>query len=175
MSSFFFCFFQLTISLWVVHFSYNSAQKANFTPKGPPFSFYFFKETYTTGRAQRVPPLDFFRHCATFFRKFLKFIKGYPLAFFWNFRFVENVEWAWMAFFLSFSAFCDLKNTFFRKKNSKIIFLKNFFFQIFTIVVPWIFLSLRYGADLGRSRLVFLQTTILTLICPLFRNNPETT
>ena len=43
----------------------NSAQKANFTPKGPPFSFYFFKETYTTGRAQRVPPLDFFRHFAT--------------------------------------------------------------------------------------------------------------
>ena len=57
----------------------NSAQKANFTPKGPPFSFYFFKETYTTGRAQRVPPLDFFRHCATFFRKFFNVPKGSPL------------------------------------------------------------------------------------------------
>ena len=34
------------------------------------------------------------------------------------------------------------------------------------------FLSLRYSADFRRSRLV-LQTTILTLIGPLFRNNPE--
>ena len=79
--------------------------------------------------------------------------------------------------FLSFSAFCDLKNTFFsKKKNSKIIFLKNFFFQIFTIVVPWIFLSLRYGADLGRSRLVFFfswqshseWSTFLTIFVHLF-------
>ena len=37
-----------------------------------------------------------------------------------------------------------LPNTFSGKK----------FFQIFPIVVPWIFLSLRYWADLGRSRLV---------------------
>ena len=36
----------------------------------PPFIFYFFKETYKTGRAQRVPPLDFFWNCATFFRNF---------------------------------------------------------------------------------------------------------
>ena len=41
----------------------------------PPFIFYFFKETYKTGRAQRVPPLDFFRNCATFFRKFFSFRK----------------------------------------------------------------------------------------------------
>ena len=47
----------------------------------PPFSFYFFKETYTTGRAQRVPPLDFFRHCATFFRKFFNVPKGSPFEF----------------------------------------------------------------------------------------------
>ena len=89
-SSFFFFFFffsvdNLTLSGPLFLQFCNSAQKANFTPKGPPFSFYFFKETYTTGRAQRVPPLDFFRHCATFFRKFLKFIKGYPLAFFLKF------------------------------------------------------------------------------------------
>ena len=38
------------------------------------------------------------------------------------------------------------------------------------------FLSRRYSANFRRSRLVFfLQTTILTLIGPLFRNNPETT
>ena len=85
---FFFLFFSvdnLTLSGPLFLQFCNSAQKANFTPKGPPFSFYFFKETYTTGRAQRVPPLDFFRHCPTFFRKFLKFIKGYPLAFFLKF------------------------------------------------------------------------------------------
>ena len=57
--------------------------------------------------------------------------------------------------FLSFSALCDfLKKYFFRKKN-----FKNFFFekkfQMFPIVVLWIFLSLRYGADLRRSCLVF--------------------
>ena len=45
------------------------------------------------------------------------------------------------------------KKYFFSKKKSKIFFWKKFFFQIFPIVVPWIFLSLRYGADLGRSRL----------------------
>ena len=71
-SSFFFLFFSvdnLTLSGPLFLQFCNSAQKANFTPKGPPFSFYFFKETYTTGRAQRVPPLDFFRHYATFFER----------------------------------------------------------------------------------------------------------
>ena len=34
-------------------------------------------------------------------------------------------------------------------------FFWKFFSQMVPIVVPWIFLSLRYGADLGRSRLVF--------------------
>ena len=53
------------------------------------------------------------------------------------------------------------KKYFFSKKNQNFFFWKKIFFQIFPIVVPWIFLSLRYGADLGRSRLVFLfQLTI---------------
>ena len=109
----------------------NSAQKANFTPKGPPFSFYFFKETYTTGRAQRVPPLDFFRHCATFFRKFLKFIKGYPLAFFLKFSVCRKRWMSLNGLFLSFSAFCDLKILFFSKKNFKNNFFEKFFFPNF--------------------------------------------
>ena len=66
---------------------------------------------------------------------------------------------------MSFSALCDLKNTFFSKKNQNFFFEKNFFFQIFPIVVPWIFLSLRYGADLGRSRLVW-YTLSLFKKCP---------
>ena len=58
--------------------------------------------------------------------------------------------------FLSFSALCDfLKNTFFEKKRFSKIFFEKKFFQMFPIVVLWIFLSLRYGADLRRSRLVY--------------------
>ena len=54
-----------------------------------------------------------------------------PCIFFWNFRFVENVEWAWMAFFEFFGILRLKKYFFFEKKNSKIIFLKNFFFPNF--------------------------------------------
>ena len=108
--------------------------KVHVRPKGPPFGFFFgtmrlFSKIFEI--YQRVPP--------------------------WIFLKFSVCRKRWMSLnglFLSFSALCDLKNTFFRKK-SKIFFWKNFFFQIFPIVVPWIFLSLRYGADLGRSRLVF--------------------
>ena len=48
----------------------------------PPFIFYFFNVTYKTGRASRVPPLDFFRHRATFFENFLMSPKGPPFEFF---------------------------------------------------------------------------------------------
>ena len=39
----------------------------------------FFRVTYHTGRDQRVPPFNFFRHCETFFRIF--FPKGPPCIF----------------------------------------------------------------------------------------------
>ena len=108
--------------------------KVQVKPKGPPFGFFFgtmrlFSKIFEI--YQRVPP--------------------------WIFLKFSVCRKRWMSLnglFLSFSALCDLKNTFFRKKI-KNFFLKNFFFQIFPIVVAWIFLSLRYGADLGRSRLVF--------------------
>ena len=108
--------------------------KVQVRPKGPPFGFFFgtmrlFSKIFEI--YQRVPP--------------------------WLFLKFSVCRKRWMSLnglFLSFSALCDLKNTFFRKK-SKIFFWKKFFFQIFPIVVPWIFLSLRYGADLGRSRLVY--------------------
>ena len=52
--------------------------------KGSPLSFfYFFKETYKTGRAQRVPPLDFFGTVRLFFENFLMSPKVFnvPLSF----------------------------------------------------------------------------------------------
>ena len=36
----------------------------------PPFVYSIFNVRYKTGRDYRVPPLNFFRHCATFFRIF---------------------------------------------------------------------------------------------------------
>ena len=36
----------------------------------PPFVYSIFNVRYKTGRNYRVPPLNFFRHCATFFSKF---------------------------------------------------------------------------------------------------------
>ena len=75
----------------------------------------------------KCPPFGFFSALCDFFRKFLKFIKGYPLAFFLKFSVCRKRWMSLNGLFLSFSAFCDLKNTFFRKKISKIIFLKFFF------------------------------------------------
>ena len=40
------------------------------SPKGPPFIFYFFNVTYNTGRASRVPPLDFFSAMCDFSKIF---------------------------------------------------------------------------------------------------------
>ena len=112
--------------------------KVHVRPKGPPFGFFFgtmrlFSKIFEI--YQRVPP--------------------------WIFLKFSVCRKRWMSLnglFLSFSALCDLKNTFFQKKI-KIFFWKKIFFQIFPIVVPWIFLSLRYGADLGRSRLVHNGTS----------------
>ena len=76
------------------------------------------------------PPLGFFSALCDFFRKLSKFIKGYPLEFFWSFRFVENVEWAWMASFWVFRHCATLKILFFEKKSN--FFLKKKFFPNFS-------------------------------------------
>ena len=47
-----------------------SPPKANFTPKGPPFHFLLFQGNIQNRTCPKGPPLDFFRNCATFFRKF---------------------------------------------------------------------------------------------------------
>ena len=86
----------------------------------------------------------FFRHCATFFRKFFNVPKGSPLWVFWYFAtecLLINPEGSPL---LHFSALCD----FFWKKN---FFQK---FQFFSKKSVIRFLSLRYGADFRRSRLV---------------------
>ena len=91
--------------------------------------------------------------CDFFSENFRILSKGTPCIF-WSFRFVKlfnEPEWPLFEFF----GIVRPKKYFFSKKKSKIFFEKKIFFQIFPIVVPWIFLSLRYGADLGRSRLVF--------------------
>ena len=48
----------------------------------PPFVYSIFNVRYKTGRNYRVPPLNFFRHCATFFSNFLLSPNGPPFKFF---------------------------------------------------------------------------------------------
>ena len=96
---------------------------------------------------QRVQFLQFFWHYATFFRKVWNFIKGYPLNFL-EFSVCKQRLLSLKGLFLGFSTICD----FFTK-----YFYENKIFQMFPFVVSRIFLSLRYEADLGRSRLVELK------------------
>ena len=113
----------------------KSAQGKLYSKGSPLTFFYFFKETYKTGRAQRVPPLSFLIFCNGMFVN--KSRRVPPFTFFGTMRLL-------------------LKEKFFQK------------FQFFSKKSVLRFLSLRYGAHFRRSRLVFLQTTILTLIGPLF-------
>ena len=48
-------------------FTQAKFDQCKLTAKGPSFVFYLFYVTYKTGRLQRVPPFNFFRHCAKFF------------------------------------------------------------------------------------------------------------
>ena len=48
----------------------------------PPFVYSIFNVRYKTGRNYRVPPLNFFRHCANFFSNFLLSPNGPPFKFF---------------------------------------------------------------------------------------------
>ena len=114
-----------------------------FVSKGsPPFIFYFFNVTYNTGRASRVPPLDFFRHCATFFQKFFNVPKRSPSSFliFCNGMYVNKSRR------VPLFTFFGTMRLFLKEKNSKI----SIFFQKNVLR----FLSLRYGSDFRRSCLV---------------------
>ena len=59
-----------------------SSTNANLLQRVPLSFFYLFYVTYKTGRLQRVPPFNFFRHCANFFSKILNFSKESPLRIF---------------------------------------------------------------------------------------------
>ena len=91
--------------------------------------------------------------------------KGAPFIFFTFKRNLQNRTRLKGTPFRFFSALCG----FFRKKKV----FKNFKFFCTKSVLR--FLSLRYSAYYRPSRFVFLQTTDLTLIGPLFGETPETT
>ena len=112
--------------------------------KGSPLSFLLFQGNIQNRTCPKGPPFGFFRHCATFFRKFFNVPKGSPLWVFWYFAtecLLINPEGSHL---LHFSALCDFfwKKFFFQK------------FQFFSKKSVLRFLSLRYGADFRRSRLV---------------------
>ena len=110
----------------------------------PPFVYSIFNVRYKTGRNYRVPPLNFFRHCATFFRNFFNVPKGSPLGVFCYFAtecvFI-NQKGPPFYIFRHYATFSERK-IFFRK------------FQVFFQKNVLRFLRLRYSADLRRSRLV---------------------
>ena len=119
----------------------------------PPFIFHFFKETYKTGRAQRVPLWIFSELCdffsKFFFRKF--FFRKQNGMFFNKSRRVPP-----------FTFFGTMR-----------LLLKENFFSKISIFFPKKVFYAFWALDMAPT--FFLQTTILTLIGPLFRNNPETT
>ena len=147
MSSFFFCFF----FSWQSHSEWSTfltilqfCAEGKLYSKGSPFQFLLFQGNIHNRTCPKGPPFGFFRHCATFFRKFFNVPKGSPLWVFWYFAtecLLINPEGSPL---LHFSALCD----FFWKK---IFFQK---FQFFSKKSVLRFLSLRYGADFRRSRLV---------------------
>ena len=144
----FFCFFQLTISLWVVHFSYNSAilRRRQTLLQRVPLSVFTFSRKHTQPDVPKGSPLwIFFGTVRLFFEKIFIVPKGSPLRVFSYFATECMLIHHKGSPLLHFSALCDF-------------FWKNFFFQKFMFFSKKIFLrflSLRYGADFGRSRLVF--------------------
>ena len=108
--------------------------------------FFFFSRNIHYRARLKGPPFQFFRHCVTFLKNF--FPKGFLFKFL-MFCYRMDVEKSQRVFPFSFFGIVRL------------------FFQIFFIwisansLIVWhfevlsLFLSLRYGADLDRSRLVF--------------------
>ena len=97
-----------------------SQANGNLVQRVPPFIFYLIYVTYKTGRDQKVPPFNFFRHCANFFRKFFKVSKESPFELIFCNRMYGNECQRVPPF--HFSALCDIFEVFFKKKNFKKIF-----------------------------------------------------
>ena len=144
-------FFRLQSSHWSVHFletilkppEANSGQ-GRFSPKGPPFIFPLFQGNLQNRTCLKGPPYEFFSALCDFFsKKFLMFQKGPPSNFF------SFCNWMYDNTFQRVPPF-----TFFGTMR---LFLKENFFQILHVFFQknfLRFLSLRYGADFRRSRLV---------------------
>ena len=125
----FFCFFQLTISLWVVHFSYNSAilRRRQTLLQRVPLSVFTFSRKHTQPDVPKGSPLwIFFGTVRLFFEKIFIVPKGSPLRVFSYFATECMLIHHKGSPLLHFSALCDFfwKNFFF--KNS-CFFPKNFF------------------------------------------------
>ena len=157
---FFLFFFRLQSSHWSVHFLQFSILRrapgpsppmANFTPKGTPFHFLLFQGNIQNRTCPKGPPFGFFSELCDFFRKF---------------------------FFRKFFSFRK-QNGMFVNKSRRVppftffgtmrLLLKEFFFQKFQFFSKKSvlrFLSLRYGADFRRSRLVILVLSLLISILP---------
>ena len=124
-------------------------------------------------KSQSVPPFQFFRHCEIFSRKWkflfsifscfatewmLKNIKGSPLS---VFRHCETLARQGLALVSPgaplgpFFWVCNFYENFFSKnfRFSSTVKENTWHLEVFLL-----FLSLGYGADLGRSRLVYLNT-----------------
>ena len=126
-----------------------------FSHQRVPFQFLWYFTTHWVFKNPKGSPLSVFRHCETFFWKFVFSPKGSP------FNCNKNVDnfgsvpllarqglalagpGAPLSPFFGFSKKNSIK---FRKKNFKFFFKKSLLR----------FLSLRYGADFRRSRLVSL-------------------
>ena len=109
----------------------------------PSFIFYFLNVTYKTGRASRVPIWIFLSLC-DFFSKIFKSPQKVPPSGFLIFCNGMYVNKSRRVPPLTF--FGTIQRFFERKKNKK--------FQDFLQKNVLRFLSLRYGADFRRSRLV---------------------
>ena len=99
-----------------------SQANGNLVQRVPPFIFYLFYVTYRTGRDQRVPPFNFFRHCAKFFfENFLRSQKSPPSKFliFCNRMYFNESQRVPLFFFWHYATFSKF---FFKKKFLKKIF-----------------------------------------------------
>ena len=145
----------------------------------PPFVYSIFNVRYKTGRNYRVPPLNFFRHCATFFSNFLLSPNGPPSSFLIfcsklkfqkaqrvsPFKFFGTMRLSKFSFFFSKISTKKFSNFFKCLQRPSFIFLifcnkldfrKAEIVPPFTILKTLRFLSLRYSADFRRSRLVVI-------------------
>ena len=111
------------------------------------------------------PKGPFFRHCATFFKKFFFTTKGPPFNFFWSFAtewMLKNPKGSSLSVFFRH---CEtfFQKFFFHKSSPNSPILGNF-------EVLLLFLSLGYGADLGRSRLVLTNNQCSVCLISEFSN-----